>query len=84
MSLHDDAPATSDAPSADPLRLRVLRGEPTPEELAAVVAVVSEAYEAEAAAAVSDDPPRMSAWQISARALRAPLRREISWGRFGG
>lgn len=67
-----------------PVRLRVLRGEPMPEELAAVMAVVTEAYEGEAATAVTEDAPLTSAWQISARALRPPLRRDIAWGRFGG
>ncbi len=69
---------------AGPVGLRVLRGAPTPEELAAVIAVVTEAYEGEAAAAVTEDAPLSSAWQISARALRPPLRRDIAWGRYGG
>lgn len=66
------------------VRVDIRRGDPTPEELAAVVAVVTEAYTTEAAAAIAESEPRASAWQVSARSLRAPLRREIGWGRFGG
>jgi phenylpyruvate tautomerase PptA (4-oxalocrotonate tautomerase family) len=66
------------------LRVDVERGNPTPEEIAAVVAVVSDAYVTEAAAAVAVDDARPSAWQVSARALRAPLRRDVGWGVFGG
>jgi hypothetical protein len=33
---------------------------------------------------VADEDRRPSGWQISARALRAPLRRDLGWGRFGG
>lgn len=62
----------------------VRRGEPTPDELAAVVAVVTEAYQREADEALAEPEPRPSAWQVSARALRPPLRRDIGWGRFGG
>ncbi|WP_282837156.1 acyl-CoA carboxylase subunit epsilon [Microbacterium flavum] len=69
---------------AEAVRVDIRRGEPTPEELAAVVSVVSEAYTREAADAVAEPEPRPSAWQVSARALREPLRREIGWGRFGG
>lgn len=80
-----DADRTGSPPPADDaLRLDVRRGSPTPEELAAVIAVVSEAYTSEAAAAVAADQPRASAWQVSARALREPLRRDLGWGRFGG
>ncbi|WP_298743361.1 acyl-CoA carboxylase subunit epsilon [uncultured Microbacterium sp.] len=84
MSGQGDARSTPREPGAEPVRLRVLSGEPTPEELAAVMAVVTEAYEGEAAAAVTEDAPLTSAWQISARALRPTLRRDIAWGRFGG
>ena len=70
--------------AASAVRVDIRRGDPTPEELAAVVAVVTEAYTTEAAAAIAESEPRASAWQVSARSLRAPLRREISWGRCGG
>jgi len=65
-----------------PLRIDVQRGRPTPEELAAVIAVVSESYEREAATEIADDDASTrSAWDLSARALRAPLRRELGWRR---
>lgn len=70
--------------SDDTVAIDVRRGSPTPEELAALIGVVSEAYAREAADAVADDVTRRSAWSVSQRALREPLRRELGWGRFGG
>ena len=67
-----------------PLAIEVLRGNPTDEELAALIAVVGEAYSTEAADAVAGEPRRRSAWALSARALRSPLPRELGWGRWGG
>jgi hypothetical protein len=67
-----------------PITIDVLRGSPTEEELAALIAVVSEAYVGEAAEAVADDRPTRTAWALSQRALRRPLRRELGWGRYGG
>ncbi|GLJ78426.1 acyl-CoA carboxylase subunit epsilon [Microbacterium imperiale] len=72
------------ASDGEPVRIDVRRGDPTPEELAAVIAVVSESYAQEAAEAIADDAPAESAWRRSARALRAPLRRGYGWGRFTG
>lgn len=74
MTIADEGPG---------VRVEVLRGTPTEEELAALVAVVSEAYVGEAAEAVADDRVRRSAWELSQRALRQPLRRDLGWGRFG-
>lgn len=68
----------------DALRIDVARGNPTPEEIAAVIAVVTEAYAGEAATAVAPRVRRPSAWQVSARALRQPLRRDVGWGTFAG
>ncbi len=65
--------------AAEDIRVEVLRGSPTEEELAALIAVVTEAYAAEAAQAVADAPKR-SAWELSRRALRQPLRRDLGWG----
>ncbi|WP_454149154.1 acyl-CoA carboxylase epsilon subunit [Microbacterium lacticum] len=82
-----DAAEAQDAtppPAPDALRVEVRRGDPTPDELTAVVAVVTEAYTREAEAALAENEPRPSAWLVSARSLRPPLRREIGWGRFGG
>jgi hypothetical protein len=70
--------------SEQPVSVDVRRGSPTDEELAAVVAVVTESFDREVAAAVVDDAPKRSAWEISARALRQPLPRELGWGRFTG
>lgn len=74
----------ADVPGAAAVRIDIRRGNPTAEELAAVVAVVTEAYEREAADAVVEDGPLRSAWEVSARGLRAPLRRDVAWGRFAG
>ena len=78
----DDSVAESDARRR--VHVDVRRGDPTPEELAAVVAVVTETYQSESDAAVADESAGISAWQISARALRQPLRRDLGWGRFTG
>ncbi len=77
-----DANGDAEARAARPL-VEIRRGDPTPEELAAVVAVVSEAYQREAAQAVAQPGPRPSAWRVSARAMRTPLRRDLGWSRFG-
>ena len=61
------------------LSMDILRGDPTPEELAALSAVVQDAYVREAAAAVVGEPVGMSAWAVSQRGLRQPLRRELGW-----
>ena len=63
--------------------IEVHRGAPTEEELAALIAVVSEAYTGEAAEAVADDRENRTAWQLSQRSLRQPLNRDLGWGRFG-
>lgn len=66
----------------DRLTIDVRGGTPTSDELAAIIAVVSEAYEREAAAATADDTAAPSAWNRTR--LRAPLRRDVGWGRFSG
>ena len=63
--------------------VEVRRGHPTVEELAALVAVVGEAYREEAAQA-ADAPPARSRWDIAARGLRPPLPRERGWNGFSG
>jgi hypothetical protein len=72
----------ADDNAADAVRIEVLHGSATEEELAALLAVVTEAYTGEASEAVADEP-RRSAWELSQRALRQPLRRDLGWGRFG-
>ncbi|MFB8386155.1 acyl-CoA carboxylase subunit epsilon [Microbacterium sp. NPDC055910] len=64
---------------APPVTIDVRRGNPTPEELAALIAVVTEAYAQESAGAVADDAPRRSAWSVTQRGLRRPLARELGW-----
>lgn len=76
--------ATGDVDATIALRVDVVRGAPTDDELAALIAVVGESYAREAADAVVDDAAERTAWQVSQRALRAPLRRETGWGRFAG
>ena len=76
MSIADDG-------AAEGVTIEVRRGTPTEEELAALIAVVSEAYTGEAAEAVADDRARRTAWELSQRDLRHPLRRDLGWGRFG-
>lgn len=66
------------------ITVEVLRGQPTEEELAALIAVVTEAYDREASAALADDEVVRSAWSVSARSLRPPLRRDVRWGQFAG
>ena len=79
MTLADD-PGTD----AAPLRVDVLRGNPTEDELAALVAVVSTAYAEEAADALADDEQHVSAWSLSRRGLRRALPRERGWSNFPG
>lgn len=52
--------------------LRVIRGDATPEEIAALVAVVS-AANARATAPTEPPAPRMSSWRDPARRMRVPL-----------
>ncbi|MFJ2544415.1 acyl-CoA carboxylase subunit epsilon [Microbacterium sp. NPDC087589] len=61
--------------------MEITRGTASEEELAALIAVVSDAYTQEASEAVADEP-RVSAWARTQRPLRRPLRRDIPWGRF--
>ena len=70
-------PRPSDAFSTDDgtergLDVRVLRGAPTPEEIAAVTAVLSAAVVEEAAKA-PEKSSVPSAWQRSQRIMRSPL-----------
>lgn len=76
---------TPDAPIVKPI-LRVVKGDPTPEELAALVAVIA-ARNAAAANAAADAKPRIrSAWGEPARMARPPHRhgpdqwRRSAWG----
>jgi hypothetical protein len=70
-------------PAPEPLSIEVRRGRPSAEELAALIAVVSEAYAAEAADALAPEPRSRDAWTVTQRGLREPLRRELGWARSG-
>ncbi|MEU4017254.1 acyl-CoA carboxylase subunit epsilon [Microbacterium sp. NPDC028030] len=76
-----EAPGAASDPVAP--MLEITRGTATEEELAALIAVISEAYATEAADAVAEEPS-VSAWTRTQRPLRRPLRRDIPWGRFSG
>jgi hypothetical protein len=67
--------------TGDGVTIDVRRGAPTDDELAALIAVVTEAYTGEAAEAVAEDDTARSAWSLSQRGLRTPLRRDLGWGR---
>jgi hypothetical protein len=73
----------ADDPGVESVTIDVLRGTPTEEELAALIAVVSQAYTGEAAEAVADDRAVRTGWSLSQRSLRRPLDRDLGWGRFG-
>jgi len=73
----------TERPEEQPPTIEILRGSATEEELAALIAVVSDAYAQEEAGAVAAER-RTSAWQRTQRPLRRPLRRDIPWGRFAG
>lgn len=79
MSIADDGADTA----GQSVTIDVLRGTPTEEELAALIAVVSEAYTGEAAEAVADDRVARNGWELSQRSLRQPLNRDLGWSRSG-
>ncbi|CAL4860554.1 acyl-CoA carboxylase subunit epsilon [Microbacterium sp. MM2322] len=72
-----------DDAAADAAPLRVRRGDASPEELAAVIAVVSESAAREQQTAVAHEPA-VSAWRISARGVHSGLDRDAPWGRWTG
>lgn len=78
-----DRTASRETPDELPLTLEITRGAATEEELAALIAVITDAYATESADAVADEPI-VSAWTRTQRPLRKPLRRDIPWGRFSG
>ena len=82
--MSDQSPDNAAASDPGGLAVEVRRGDPTAEELAALIAVVSESYAGEVSTAVVDDAPASTPWSRSQRALRTPLRRDVAWGRFAG
>ncbi|MGF2950478.1 acyl-CoA carboxylase subunit epsilon [Microbacterium alcoholitolerans] len=83
MSSTPPANEPSSAAEEHASTIEIVRGNPTEEELAALIAVVSDAYAHEAGEAVAEQP-HISAWQRTQRGLRQPLRRDIPWGRYSG
>ncbi len=67
----------SDEPA---LSVAVTRGTPTPEELAAVIAVISETYAAEVEDAKSEDKPEPSEWMRTRRQMRRAPDRNVGFG----
>ncbi len=67
----DETPAEVDAPAHTPV-LRVVKGDLTPEELAALVAVVAARNAAAAHAAARTTPAPRSEWGHPARQARGP------------
>jgi len=71
--------------TAEPLEgadIRVIGGDPTPEELAAVTAVVTAALDVIAGERRRQAEASQSAWQRSQRSVRGTLRRG-TWTTFG-
>lgn len=64
--------------------LAINRGDPTPEELAAVMAVISEAYAAEVQTARAVEPPQLSLWMRTRRSMRGRMRRDLGFGGYQG
>ena len=62
--------------------IRVIGGDPTPEELAAVTAVVTSALDVIAGERRRQSLAAQSAWQRSQRPVRTPLR-PGTWTTFG-
>ncbi|SJN34700.1 hypothetical protein FM104_08555 [Microbacterium esteraromaticum] len=84
MSTPSSHVSAGDADSAaEVAKIDVVRGTPTEEEVAALIAAVSDAYMHETSEAVAEEP-HVSAWRQTQRGLRRPLRRDIPWGRYFG
>jgi hypothetical protein len=74
--------STDDGQDTPPL-LRVVKGDPTPEELAALVAVVQAMANGAAAQAGREERPRPE-WRNPQRAVRRPLHRGAGAWRASG
>jgi hypothetical protein len=74
-----------DGADAAAASLRIVSGDPTPAELAAVTAVLTAALEEMADDAAGDVAPVVSAWQRSQRPVRGPVPRgRGTWRGFSG
>ena len=69
-----------DAGSPAALSISLVRGAAAPEELAALIAVVTDSYAAETAELLIPDDEVRSAWSVMQRGLRTPLQRELVTG----
>ena len=74
----------SETEGIDGVTIDVRRGTPSEEELAALMAVVSESYARETAEAIAEETTVRTAWSLSQRTVRQPIQRELGWGRFAG
>lgn len=69
----------------DPIDIQIIGGSPTPEEVAAVTAVLQASLAELAAEQALLDTDATTAWQRSQRQLRAPLHNSRgSWRSFSG
>lgn len=74
--------SAAETPEAGGLpNVRITKGAPTEEDLAALAGILPAAYAEEAASATADEPEARSAWNRSRRLRRLPSGR---WGRFAG
>jgi hypothetical protein len=79
--LQPDADARDDAATPE---FEVVAGAPTPEELAAITAVITSMIE-ELEDGQRAEGPRVSAWQRSQRSIRVPLHPGAgAWRSFSG
>lgn len=69
---------------SEPLPIDIVRGNPTDDEVAALIAVVSAAYQQEAASATVPEAASPSAWMRSVRAPRSVPKPGTRWGGFTG
>ena len=72
----EDAARPGDLPS-----MRIVRGAPSEDEIAAITGVLPLAYLEETESATADEPASRGAWTRSRRLRRLPGTR---WGGFGG
>ncbi|MEO7122853.1 MAG: acyl-CoA carboxylase subunit epsilon [Lacisediminihabitans sp.] len=83
MTTPEDSGTDTGAPAAP--SFRVLSGNPTPAELAAVTAVLSAAIDEATATGRRTEERGRSAWQLAQRPIRMPLDRGIgTWRNFSG
>ena len=80
-------PAVTDPPTPgglESITIDVRRGTPTERGARRAHRRRQRGLRAEAAGAIAEEPGPPTAWALSQRSLREPLRRDLGWGRFGG